>query len=178
VREVLAEARVCRAAFWTKRPTPIEPEVGSLRTRRGPAVLPAYGPSGSERPALQDIIQGWRCVWTNRWTGSTGLGPRRTSRPTTSITDGPRTRCERRSSALSMSPLPGSANGWWDGTAVVGRCLQCLPARRLDDVGVPQAGHRHGDGQAADEPRPWPARRPANRGALFYLCRIVFGGSR
>ena len=52
----------------------------------------------------------------------------------------------------------------------VGRCLQRLPARRLDDVGVPQAGHRHGDGQAADEPRPRAARRPANRRCGGVLC--------
>jgi hypothetical protein len=31
---------------------------------------------------------------------------------------------------------------------------QCLPARRVDHVGLPQARHRLGDGQAADGPCP------------------------
>ena len=58
---------------------------------------------------------------------------------------------------------PGRRPHGGHGTAALGRRLQRLPARCLDLLGLPQAGHRLGDDQAADGAGSRPAHRPADR---------------
>ena len=60
------------------------------------------------------------------------------------------------------------------GPAALGRRLQRLPSRRVDHVGLPQAGHRRGDGQATDGPRPRPAHRPATDDAEAFYTSLGF----